>query len=372
MDFKAIFYSSIHDRDSLVRNLDSILGTEVNLKATVIPFASEKQPIDIFNFSGTNRHITPVCSDSGIDLFQLDFDSPRTDIDSNPISGRFYVYFHPVLLNTYLLVTIEPQEFVKRALFPYMQRSFPRVYLSIVNQQTMYSLLQSFRDKSEYTDLRVVRAVHRNRYAWKQKNRENIIPSVSWLNLGLDGSFDFAHNQNGWFSSLTFELIRDRRTLGEVTLKRNGILKARGGFQKVFDNLLMPICEHVYDGFKLFTGRSRKDNPSLDVKPIVINFLRDQLADIEERNRLIESLRLLNKASTSVIHNNPYLQLSVIDYVDGSTFDIWALNTREIIIIPQLKGTVPAIRRIVSHVFDNYAEGTIEDFKVVNHDNPVI
>jgi hypothetical protein len=328
MDFKAVFYNSIHDRESLIRNLDSVLGTEDYLKATVVPFASEKQPDNLFNVFDTNRRISSIRSANGIEVFQLDFDSHRPDIDSSQISGRFYIYAHPDL------------------------------------QKTMYSLLKSFQIKSEYTELRVVRAVHRSRYAWKQKNKENIIPSVSWLNLGLDGSFDFAHEQNGWFSSLTFELIQGNRILGEVTLKRNGIVKVRGGFKKVFYNLLEPIFENVHNSFKLFTGRSRKDSPALDVRPIVINFGRDQLGDLGERNRIIESLRLLDKTSTSVIHNNPYLQLSFIDYSDGSTFDIWALNPSELIIVPQLKGTVPAIRRLVSHVFDSYAEGTIEDFKV--------
>jgi hypothetical protein len=364
MDFKAVFYNSIHDRESLIRNLDSVLGTEDYLKATVVPFASEKQPDNLFNVFDTNRRISSIRSANGIEVFQLDFDSHRPDIDSSQISGRFYIYAHPDLPKTYMLVTVESQEFWWRALSPFIQRSFPRIYLSIVNQKTMYSLLKSFQIKSEYTELRVVRAVHRSRYAWKQKNKENIIPSVSWLNLGLDGSFDFAHEQNGWFSSLTFELIQGNRILGEVTLKRNGIVKVRGGFKKVFYNLLEPIFENVHNSFKLFTGRSRKDSPALDVRPIVINFGRDQLGDLGERNRIIESLRLLDKTSTSVIHNNPYLQLSFIDYSDGSTFDIWALNPSELIIVPQLKGTVPAIRRLVSHVFDSYAEGTIEDFKV--------
>jgi hypothetical protein len=76
-------------------------------------------------------------------------------------------------------------------------------------------------------------------------------------------------------------------------------------------------------------------------------------------------MRLLDKTSLSVVHSNPYLQLSVIDYIDGSTFELWVLSPRELIIVPQLKGTVAAIRRLVSHVFDNYAEGSIEDFRMV-------
>jgi len=129
--------------------------------------------------------------------------------------------------------------------------------------------------------------------------------------------------------------------------------------------LISPICEIVHQNHQLFRNRSRRDSVSLEVRPLAINFGRDQLIDEEERAKLVEAMRLLSKASISVVHSNPYLELSVIDYYDGSTFDLWVLNPRELIIVPQLKGTVSAIRRLVSHVFDNYAEGYIEDFRAV-------
>jgi len=229
----------------------------------------------------------------------------------------------------------------------------------------MHSLLREFKDNRGFTDLKVVRAAHRSRFPGQKPTRETIISSVIWSNLGLDGAFDYVHELNGWFKSLTFEALRNSRVYAEITVTRSGIAKTDGEFIGVFDDLISPICEILHDSHELFRNRSRRDSVSLEVRPLTINFGRDQLADEEERAKLVEAMRLLDKASMSVVHSNPYLQLSVIDYFDGSTFDLWVLNPRELIIVPQLKGTVSSIRRLVSHVFDNYAEGYIEDFQAV-------
>jgi len=364
MDFTVLFYSQSYDRESLVEGLNGLLRTEPHTLTTV-PYASEKSPIECFRAYDGNRRFSCVSSQDGVNLFRLAFYSPQKNSDMPLIEGRFFVYEHPTLPDTYILLTIESQEFIQRALLPFIKRSYPRIYLTLISQNRMSLLLHEFKENYGFTDLRVGRASLRSRFTGQKTRRETIIPSVSWPNLGLDGAFDFAQEQNGWFKSLTFEALRNSRVYAEITVTRSGVTKTDGEFLKVFDGLISPICEIVHDNHKLFRKRSRRDSVSLEVRPLTINFGRDQLADEEERAKLVEAMRLLDKASMSVVHSNPYLQLSVIDYFDGSTFDLWVLNPRELIIVPQLKGTVSAIRRLVSHVFDNYAEGHIEDFRVV-------
>jgi hypothetical protein len=57
------------------------------------------------------------------------------------------------------------------------------------------------------------------------------------------------------------------------------------------------------------------------------------------------------------------VHLSVIDYFDGSTFDLWVFDANQLIIVPQMKGSIPAIKRLVNHIFDTYAEGAIKDYQ---------
>lgn len=364
MDFKALFYNQSHDRESLIKGLDSLLQTESHI-ITIIPYASERSPVECFKAFDSNRTFSCISNERGVTVLDLLFSSPREESDLPAVAGRFFVYEHQELPNTYILLTVEPQEFIRRALSPFIWRSYPRIYLTLISQNRLSLLLHDFKEKCGFTDLRVRRASLRSRFTGEKPRQEAIIPSESWPNLGLDGAFDFAQEQNGWFKSLTFEAWKNSRIDAEITVTRNGVMKTDRQFLKVFDGLISPICQIVHNNHDMFRKRSRRDSVSLEVRPLTINFGRDQLADEEERAKLVEAMRLLDKASMSVVHSNPYLQLSVIDYSDGSTFDLWVLNPRELIIVPQLKGTIPAIRRLVSHVFDNYAEGYIEDFQAV-------
>ena len=74
-------------------------------------------------------------------------------------------------------------------------------------------------------------------------------------------------------------------------------------------------------------------------------------------------MAVMKKTSLSVIHANPYIHLSVFDYYDGSSFNIWVLSTDRIIIVPQLKASFQSVKRLVNHIFDCYCEGDIEDYE---------
>ena len=126
--------------------------------------------------------------------------------------------------------------------------------------------------------------------------------------------------------------------------------------------MVLPICETISENIRLFSKRGRREDPQLNVKPLAIEFDKDQFESVNENANFIEAMRKLDNASVSVIHGNPYVSLSIVDYYDGSTFDLWVLNPRELVIVPQMKSTILSIKRLINSVFDNYAEGTIRDF----------
>jgi hypothetical protein len=363
VDFKALFYTQYYNRNNFVEKLNGFMRTEPNT-LNIIPYASELSPIDHFKNYSHNRKLSHIYSQDGVSLFNLVYKARKKDKQPPILEGNFYVYEYPDLPNTYILLTLESQEFLNIALLPLVQRTYPRIFFAIMNQQYISTLLHEFRDKCNFTDLRVIRTVLKSRFTGSKLKNETIIPSINWPKIGLDGAFDFAKDQNGWFSSISFEAWKNSRLQAEITVTRNGRIRTSQETLAVFENLVSPICKIAHEDYELFKRRSRKDSPSLDVRPITINFGGDQLADKDERLKLIEAMRLLNRASLSVVHNNPYLQMSLVDYVDGSTFDLWVINSNELTIIPQMKGTVSAIRRLVSHIFDSFAEGQIEDFQL--------
>ena len=54
-------------------------------------------------------------------------------------------------------------------------------------------------------------------------------------------------------------------------------------------------------------------------------------------------MQLLRGTSVSVLHGNPYVHLSILDYHDGSAFDLWVLDRQRLIIVPQLKASIPPL-----------------------------
>jgi hypothetical protein len=361
MDFTALFYNQVHDCESLLTGLDSLLSTEVHT-LTIVPYASDQSPAKCFKTGDRNRGFDLLSTYEGVELFELVFHPPRAGSDPEAISGRFFVCKHPSFPEVFMVMTIESVDFVQRALLPFIERNRPQFYLTFLRHDDLGSLLKNFRMKHGFSDLRVVRASVISRFAGGV--REATIPSVSWPRLGLVGAFEYAREQNGWFRSLTFELLKDSRVFAEATIHRNGIIKTDGEFRSIYNSLILPICHVIHDNVELFAKRSRRENPQLNVRPLTIEFARDQFENIEENAKFIEAMRQLNNASVSVMHGNPYISMAIVDYVDGSTFDLWVLNSSEVVIVPQLKSSIASIKRVISHVFDNYAEGIIRDFQI--------
>jgi hypothetical protein len=61
MDFTALFFDQSHDRENLVKDLDSLMRTEPHI-LTIIPYASEKSPIECFGEYDRNRKFSCIRS----------------------------------------------------------------------------------------------------------------------------------------------------------------------------------------------------------------------------------------------------------------------------------------------------------------------
>lgn len=363
MNFIDLLYNQKHSLASLLSGIDSILSTEYT-QLTIIPYACKDNPIECFESHSSTRSFTILDYNDEVALIKLVFNSSYSNSEATPIEGKFFVCKHPSLPNIFLVMTIEPIDFFRRALLPFIEQHGVRFYLTFLKHEYLHQLLVNYKNNRNYTDLTVTRASHVNRFG--AGKRETMIPTVSWPELSLEAVFSYAQEQNAWFRSLSFQARRDTSIATEVTIYRNGIIKTNRDFKGVYNNLVLPICNLIDENIKLFDKRARRDNPNLDVKPLVVQFGRDQFKDVAENARFITAMRKLDNASVSVQHGNPYISMSVVDYSDGSTFDLMVLNSDELIIVPQLKSSVPAMKRLISCVFDNYAEGNLFDYRQVS------
>lgn len=356
-DYISAFYNADHNRDSLVRGIAALLPSE-QLTAHAIPFGGLISLKNLLLSNETlNNRLSLIKDSSGVQLYKLFYDDKESHERK---SGLFFIYEHPEYENIFCALTIEGSDFYHNVLLPFLQKRRLNILLTFLSHKKLKKLLDDFQSKYQIKKIIITRASCRLRLTNEDK-AEKIFPMVGWPNMDIQEAFNWVYQNNGWFRSLQFK-VGDAPTSEKISLTRQGIIQAGGMFEKVFESFILPICALIHKNNEFFGNRSRKNNVDLQVKPLIIDFGTDNFAEVSENEKFINTIKQLKAASTSVLHGNPYIHLSVIDYYDGSSFDLYVLSASKLFIVPQMKGTVASIKRLINHIFDTYAEGVIKDY----------
>jgi hypothetical protein len=357
-EFLNTFYRAKHDQGGLLDDLSRVLASE-DADVRLIPFGCEKETVDWFDHraKGT-RHATLLTRHDRLCEFKLDYTFKQVDHEWTK-SGRFFVLQHPEYPKVFVALTIEPTEFIDKALMPFLGGLYPDVLLTFITNKRLKRLIEAFKTTGAYQDLIITRASQRLR--WQEGSRA--MPVVSWPNMSLDEAFDWLQRNNGWFQRIEFLVMESDREVGTISVTRQGIVKANALLLRAYKEFTLPVCKTIHENITLFSRRARLANPGLSTSPLVIEFDADQFNDVDENKRLIQAMRKMRTSSVSVLHGNPYLHLSLLDYFDGSAFDLWVLDDRRIVLVPQMKASVAAIKRLINHIFDDYAEGSLSSYQ---------
>jgi len=362
LDFLRPLYEHSHGREALVREMDAVLGGQ-RLVARALPFYCHLPAADWVEQSPLLRRCASrIRSGDGVHVFRcsLPAEDSATGLTDEP---RFFIYDHPEYPGVYVLLTLASPPFFKWVQSA-VEKSFPVAMTTFITHRTLRRLLQSFQAEHGLSRLVIRRASLRIRYGeYAEGRRRRVVPLVSWPNWELQEAFDWVYQQNGWFQSLKFDACRDHSVPATVSFTRQGVTQTDGLFQGVFSGFVEPVCKRIHENVNLFGQRSRRERSDLSARPLVIRFDADQVAQDDERRRFVQAMKRLGRASVSVLHGNPYVHLSVLDYYDGSAFDVWVLSANEITIVPQMKGSIAATKRLIHHIFDDYAEGRIDDYR---------
>ncbi|MBU0477521.1 hypothetical protein KKC91_03005 [bacterium] len=355
MDYIGAFYSQKHTEETLHKGIDSILGSHKKLNVYFFPVYIK--PSYFSTLKNGNSQCKLVSENGGIFLFDCSFQI-RNFGQKGIISGKVFIVKNKEYDDIYTVITLENSQFFSRGIYPYFLKNFPRVSLTFITHKKLKNLLLEFRDGNNFKSLTIVRTTTYSRVGKK------IMPSVNWPEFDLEKAFEWVDNENGWFKNLKFQIKKPHEPKIEISISRKGVIKTNRYFKLLYEYFILPISKTVYENIKIFSRRARLDNPNRDISPLCIDFGYGRFTEVEENNKFIDSFKNMKASSVSVIHGNPYIHLSLFDYFDGSSFDIWVLSTDKIVIVPQLKASFQSIKRLMNHIFDNYAEGDIKDFEV--------
>lgn len=351
IDYLKAFYSQEHDEQSLLKGIDSVLTIYRGLQAKVFPCYIEKHFAKrIFN---NESAFSLLSKKRNVSFFEYSR-KIKSKINPETISGKFFIVSNKEYENIYTVITLEDTSFFSRCLLSYFLKSYPRISLTFITHKSLEKLLMNFRDNNFLKSFKIVRATVKSRI------RQNIISSVHWPTFSLEEAFEWVKEENGWFERLAIETKKETSPKFKFSISRDGIIKANNFFSAIYSDFIIPISKTVHENVTFFGKRARLENNG-EIRPLCIDLGYSHFDTLDENKRFIEAMKKMKASSVSVIHGNPYIQLSVFDYFDGSSYDIWVFSEDKIIIVPQLKSSFQAVKRLINHIFDNYYEGRIRE-----------
>jgi len=288
----------------------------------------------------------------GFSLYDLTRVISRSDIEggSRTVSGTFGLYKDEAE-DIWTAFTSEGPDFLKSGLIRFVESFRPAVASIHLTSGQLRHLFEHLEDATGCRIL-VTKAVlysHREEGAIDFKER-------SYQEL-----FNFAESEDDYVDKIEYELKKDGETVFHAFTSRDGISYYYGGqIRYLRDTFLPALAAATSRNSELFEHRERDLAKDL-LKPLDIVYDRDVFTSAEDNLRLIRALANVDRSGLAVLHKNPYLHVSFLDFYDGATFDIFATGSNRISIIPGYRSSVHALSRITEQIFKDFQEGSIEE-----------
>jgi hypothetical protein len=251
-----------------------------------------------------------------------------------------------------------------RSVLRLVKALYPKLVPVFLTQGELFGLLNETKASMPDADFRIIG--HSRRQSLRIGRRRKYESSRTRTDKTLEAVFSESEEQNYWFSSVSFEFEKtkgeNRSTvvpLVSATLSKYGYFFCSSHFDHFLYVTLTKLADIAERKMKFFSNRSRRDIHAFKTRPISITFESPQFGSQKESNSFVEVMQRMTGTSCSVLHNNPYVHLSVVDSADGSAADVWVLKNDEILLVPQIKATAAALKRVVNYIFEEWREGSV-------------
>jgi|GEM_PF-1321688 len=267
----------------------------------------------------------------------------------------------------YVVVTVATPSQIRDGLAPLLETLYPTAVKPFLSQPELHALIRALQRRVQPDQLRIQEFTAKRRLrASARKQFESV---RDWTDVDPESAFTEAKERNVWFSSVRFEVTRRKgadpgRWLGlQGKLSKYGEVTTSSGFDLVAENVLPTLTEITSSRVAVFTNRERTADRDHQIHPLQLTYDRPLLESTAHVRRLADVLRRFPHGTCTVLHGNPYLHVTLVDDVDLSSADIWVLAENNILVVPQLRASHGALKRIVNHIFENFGEGAIGEAK---------
>jgi len=332
--------------------VDSIAESDPRYKVRLITFHSGGDCSEIFR----RTHI------EGFEVVRHDFsdfwtfDLTRTVSRSNIEGGRRVVsgsfgLFKANSTGIWTAFTSEGPDFFSMALTRFIEECRPQISFVHLTSDQLRQLFERLEAKSG-CEVWVRKAVV---YSHREEGE------IGFKKKPARVLFNFAEREDDYVDKVEYVL----QSNGEATLhafaSRDGVSYFFGGRMGYFTDMVLPaFAEEVSQSSELLAGRQR-DSESGGLNPLAIVYKRNVFGRPEDNSHLIRALGNLDRSGLAVLHRNPYVHAAFLDFVDGSTFDIFVTGQNRISIIPGYQSSVYSLERLTEQIFKDFHEGKVEE-----------
>ena len=286
----------------------------------------------------------------------------REDKIDEPIS--FVLLKHPSGL--YVIVSdCTRNQFIK--LTDFLHHYYPSLARVYLTNKEVYEILEKF-EKSDL-EVTVDRLIAYSRIETTERKKV----AVTYTSEPFKKVFREASENSQWIDKIKFTAhkeatlqngnrIKTEEFVGYIS--RSNLFKIKKNFRIFFDiavNSAMQYCVSRMDYLQTRSTKAKDPMP----EPMIIKYERPVFETPDDNKRLINLLAGLKGCSVSTYHSNPYLHISLLDFFDGSSYDVWVVSSDNIIFVPQMTASVPSMTRILNHVFERFEEGKIVKYEPI-------
>jgi hypothetical protein len=291
----------------------------------------------------------------------LQVSQPQSD---STASGKM-LHIHSPHKEVSVLLTLDSPEFFRQTMWPLVRSLSPWVATPFLNSQMLVGLVDKLRTTKEVQDLLITDFASRSRIdhrkgvrktrterTWTEESMEEV---VGWLNEG-----------SRWLHSAGFTFrtrVADKAIRSQGYVSRSCTFRCKGSAELFMRKIGAGMIELVGQKYGFFKDRGRNARADLSARPIAIEYAEPIFHDKAQNHRLAAVLRKFPNGSLSIFHANPFFQASVVDFADGSSYDLWVLSENRLVISPQMRCTYASVERVCNHILSAFAEGEVKDLK---------
>lgn len=287
------------------------------------------------------------------------------------IEGKVILFYEKP--NVSCLFSVSTRDFIDRCLLRYFSHSYPKIYQPILRQDKLASILAEL--EKQFLTEKTIRITKSSAKRWivsegPDGGKKRIGSRLDWENLSVKDAFREAAEEGKWFTKLTYRIytlkensIQDTSYYG--TIGKRGMFLTNRWLTQYSEVIIPSLLSIAEEKINLYKNRSRKVTTFHEIRPLVIKFDENIFEDKKNSKEFITVLKKIPHFGYSVIHANPYIHMSLLDYKDGSSFEILVHRPDRILILPQIRVSSISLERIIGHISEKFSEGEVEDLKSV-------